>query len=172
MDECSEPARTKGYCEFHYGRLKRGTSLGQPKRGSRGSKTCTWEGCNEPQSCKGLCHLHYYRKMNGVPMDAPRRHRGGKRPEGHKRVNSSGYVEIKLGESWVLEHRWVMELHLGRELLKREEVHHRNGDRTDNRLGNLELWSNSHPPGQRVSDQIKWAREILKRYEGEEPLLS
>lgn len=58
-----------------------------------------------------------------------------------------------------------MEHHLGRALFRDETVHHKNGDRSDNRRENLELWSSWQPSGQRVEDKIAWARELLARYE-------
>jgi hypothetical protein len=86
-------------------------------------------------------------------------------------VNQNGYIEIYEPENpnatlngRVLEHRKVMSEHLGRELIKTETVHHINGNRSDNRLENLELWSSAQPPGQRVEDKVKHAIEILERY--------
>jgi hypothetical protein len=64
----------------------------------------------------------------------------------------------------VLEHILVMEEKLGRKMLPDEEVHHKNAVRSDNRLDNLELWTRSQPAGARVSDQVKWATEILRLY--------
>lgn len=69
-------------------------------------------------------------------------------------------------KKYVPEHRIVMELHIGRPLYPEETVHHINGVRHDNRIKNLELWSSSHPKGQRVAEKLAWAKEIIAKYEG------
>jgi hypothetical protein len=85
--------------------------------------------------------------------------------------NSSGYILIyqpehphatKAGQ--VLEHRVVMEKMIGRYLKPHENVHHKNGDRTDNKPTNLELWIKRQPPGQRIEDLMAWAEQLLKHY--------
>lgn len=81
-------------------------------------------------------------------------------------INAQGYRVVYVKGGRVLEHRLIMERHLGRPLLGHESVHHKNGDRLDNRLGNLELWSSSQPAGQRVEDKLAWAREIISLYGG------
>jgi hypothetical protein len=57
-----------------------------------------------------------------------------------------------------------MEEILGRYLERHENVHHKNGDRTDNRPENLEVWSVVQPSGQRAEDKVAYAIEILELY--------
>jgi hypothetical protein len=87
---------------------------------------------------------------------------------GHRRVDpKSGYVWVYDEGVRIMEHRLVMERHLGRKLLSEETVHHKSGGfegRSDNRLSNLELWTGKHPSGHRVEDVLAYAREMLGRY--------
>jgi hypothetical protein len=84
--------------------------------------------------------------------------------DGTGTIDAAGYRVISVNGKAKKEHRHVMEQMLGRSLLPREEVHHRNGVRADNRPANLELWSTSQPPGQRVEDKTAWAIEWIRVY--------
>ena len=126
--------------------------------------TCKIEDCNRKGPyVKDMCNLHYKRFSRGWTDEQIRRPvEKWKWSKGS--VSKAGYVYSYRAGVRDFEHRHVMAEHLGRSLESHENVHHINGDRGDNRIENLELWSISQPSGQRVEDKLSWARDIIRLY--------
>lgn len=98
--------------------------------------------------------------MYGKGLSGPANPMYGKRKEqskswkGGRKTRKDGYVIIRVADDYpnpaytdrsaryALEHRVVMERHLGRFLSPEEVVHHINENPNDNRIENLQLFKN------------------------------
>lgn len=163
IDGCSRAITARRLCSRHYGSLQKyGDPLAAKPKQREG---CHIEHCDKLAEGHGLCAMHYGRwKATGDPYCARWRPEA-KRPA--RLENGYRLVWDERRQKYTREHRLVMEAHLDRDLLPAENVHHRNGVRTDNRLSNLELWTRPQPTRARVVDLVEWARELLALYEAD-----
>lgn len=166
VEGCGRGHAARGWCHPHWKRWKTyGDPLAgppvQPRR--RSSAICRAPSCRRDANHSDLCSLHAQRLARTGSVE--------KQKPADRWLSRTGYVMVKrrghpnaYANGVIAEHRVVMSEMLGRPLLPGENVHHRNGVRTDNRPENLELWVVSQPEGQRVEDVVAHARLMLERY--------
>lgn len=123
-------------------------------------RPCSVSECPQRSRARGLCWSHYNAlRCHGDATRTPR----PIAPRGAGTLKN-GYRQISVGDGRrVLEHRYIIECAIGRRLGSNEVVHHRNGNRLDNRPENLELMPPSEHTRRHVHERHPWNTETVKR---------
>jgi hypothetical protein len=106
-----------------------------PKCSRVAHQWCRWQS-QSIALCSMHCQRVYHSPDNLFNPHPLRRHNGAG-------YISRGYRMFSRNGKKLAEHRYVMEQTLGRPLRSDEHVHHRNGDKLDNRPKNLMVLSNA-----------------------------
>lgn len=142
QDGCSGAVYGLGVCNRHYQGFRRANPTDAARKLAQ-ERGCAVDGCNRPWKSINYCHMHYerWRTTGDVGDSEPSR-----QPNGSWFI-ANGYMRRKENGRVILQHREVMEQVLGRPLERHETVHHKNGDKQDNRPENLQLRSGRHGKG-------------------------
>jgi hypothetical protein len=143
-------APDKQFARGHWSRTSAAREMYEARRVSRlanPSGLC-FCGCGQttPLATKNCSARGYYKGTHVRYVLGHQVPTGSDNPQwkGGRVKSSAGYVSVMVPEhpaanrdGYVLEHRYVMEQHIGRTLERHESVHHINGIRDDNRIENL-----------------------------------
>jgi hypothetical protein len=171
---CGRRPRARGLCVMHYQQWGDGVTWQDvviPEAEGKSvvfyapTACCCVTACLKRPVNRWMCTKHAQQREAGIidahgeplrPLMAQgREHKDGPLldPNGYLRVLAPEGYQGKTIDGRVLEHRLAMELHLGRLLHGRDSpyyeiVHHKDGNKQNNDISNLELRAHKeHPPG-------------------------
>jgi hypothetical protein len=146
--ECGRQILSRGLCGKHYQRNKK---YGNPNHIAKrerkktgifvncltcGNKFYAYK-CNVKRGDGKYCSV----RCNYIGQKGERKNIRGL-DDRSWRLNKRGYMETTMRRKRFLQHRHIMEKHLGRPLGNDEFIHHKNGVKSDNRTSNLMVLSN------------------------------
>jgi len=128
-------------------------------------KICKIKGCKNilKKQDGTVCGAHRLRFMRHGNYDISPNWPNLKK--GKAMITPLGYMRININGKRVLQHRHIMEKFIGRKLKKGERIHHNNGNKTDNRIENLQLFS-SNAEHMKTAHRVMWDKR-KDRYSSE-----
>jgi hypothetical protein len=82
-----------------------------------------------------------------------------------KKYNKNGYIQIFIDGYWILEHKYIVEQFIGRELKKNEVIPHINSIKSDNRISNLMIFKSQkeHKSFENKVKQFGFTNPVIRK---------
>ncbi|MFE6156187.1 endonuclease domain-containing protein [Streptomyces sp. NPDC057889] len=68
--DCARPLYSRGYCNYHYDRLRRSGNLAPLQKRMPTDGPCAFSGCLTKVYAKGMCNAHYQQAKRGLELTA------------------------------------------------------------------------------------------------------
>lgn len=163
VEGCQKPFLANGYCSQHNQRFKK---YGDPLHPIYKAPKCKIDGCDGINDTQGLCGKHAmrlkrYGDVNYITPEKLRRISCRLSQPKLGKLQPKTYAKYLGGH----KHRLIMELKLGRKLLRNEIVHHIDGNKHNNNIDNLELITQSEHIKKHLGKEgkLKKCSEIIKQ---------
>ena len=111
VDWCDKKHYSKGFCQGHFSRWKRGADMDKPwvLKGEPRPNCTIWD-CGRKHYARGYCTLHYSRLLSGFDLLAPINDKIlPRRPMGEWgkwTKNEKGYVINRQSFGWTIQFHW------------------------------------------------------------------
>lgn len=145
VPNCAKKYFEAGFCQMHYVRWRKYKNpyivkIRGPNKIKRNTGACIVEACNNPQRTKNLCEKHYNRFKKWGDPNIVKKSKGNTHIRGNKNPNWRGGVADypnhalmkKLRLKKLKQQNFKCQICGG----KATEIHHRNRDKSDQRLRN------------------------------------
>jgi hypothetical protein len=167
IEDCEKPVRVRGWCGMHYRRWQRYGDVSITKLNRENTpvvQPCKIYGCKNSAYWRddgrfGMCRTHYRRQQRHGDVSIVKH-----TPKGTGTICKGYRRGGKYGKN-VAEHVAIMEKALGRKLkpFPLEVVHHKNLNKLDNRLENLEVMSQAEHAALHMAMRLNHANSPVVR---------
>lgn len=141
--ECSKPIKSRGLCESHY-------------KAARHALMRTPCACGCGTLSIGKWAPGHMTKT--FSSEEQKRRNDKSRPDKYDHIRGSGRPDVYVKQNGRHQHRRVMEEYLGRKLTFQEVVHHKNRNKHDNRLENLEILTRAEHAREHIEEMRAGSR--------------
>jgi len=141
VDGCEDAVKANGLCARHDWQMAHHGRIISTEKLRDKNKKCCVPGCGRKHRSKGYCigHLQQYRKHGGI-ISSTLKPRNGMSCSGEYALVKKEKHPMSNRRGYAIRSHLVWEKNTGHMVVPPEVIHHKNGNKQDDRFENLELF--------------------------------